>query len=132
MSEVSFSPELIGFFRKPNMLVLGTLRQDGSIQMSPVWFDFENNVFLISTTTTRVKFKNMERDPRVTFVIMDKDNPYQYVQIRGKAGFSKDGAVDLINRLSKRYTGNPKYQGDLGDRIVVTVTPLSFMKWGFS
>lgn len=129
---MEFTSAIKDFLKKPNIMVLGTIRRDGSIQMSPIWFEYEKGVFRVSTTRDRAKYKNMERDPRVTFVIYDKDNPYQYIQVHGKASFSEEGRFELIDSLSKRYTGNPVYQGQKGDRIVVSITPESHMQMGFA
>ena len=120
------SKEIQKFLEEPNLMILGTLRRDNTIQMTPVWFCFVNGIFEVSTTTQRVKYKNISLNPHVTFVIVDKNNPYRFVQTRGIATITKEKAHELIDNLSKRYTGVTPYQGDpehKEDRVIITITP---------
>jgi PPOX class probable F420-dependent enzyme len=126
MDTVSISSSVEEFLKKPNFLVLGTLRKDGSIQMTPVWFEYVDGVFRVSTTTERAKYKNIKRDNRVTFVIYDLENPYRYVQVQGEASITPDPKHELIDHLSQRYRGETPYGGDpehKEDRVIVTITP---------
>jgi PPOX class probable F420-dependent enzyme len=134
MAAQKFPSQITTFLQKPNIMVFGTLRKDSSIQMSPVWFEYVDGVFRVSTTTERAKYKNIKRNNRVTFVIYDKDNPYQYLSVRGTAALSKDGEHDLIDRLSERYTGQTPYPADPDhkeDRVIVSITPVGFTQMGF-
>lgn len=118
-------------------MVLGTYKEDGSIQMTPVWFEYDEkeNVFRFSTTGNRVKYKNLTRDPRCTFVIYDLENPYQYIQVRGKVtDYTREGGHDFIDKLTKRYMGKDKYPGDperKEDRVTFTITPEHYSTQGF-
>ncbi len=134
MDAGKFPPEITEFLKKPNFMVLATLRKDGSIQMSPVWFEYGDGVFKVSITIERAKYKNMVRDPRVTFVIYDQENPYQYIQVQGRASMSKEGGHELIDHLSQRYAGVSPYPGDpehKENRVVVSITPLHYAQMGF-
>jgi len=73
-----------------------------------VWFLLDGDHILINTSAGRVKLRNMEADPRVTLTIVDRENFYRYVQIRGRVSVfhREDGAHD-IDRLSLRYRGKP-------------------------
>ncbi|QLI99744.1 PPOX class F420-dependent oxidoreductase [Streptomyces sp. NEAU-sy36] len=109
-------------------IVVGTVQPDGSPQMSPVWVKRDGDDLLFSTTVDRRKKKNLDRDPRVTVTVMDPEQPYEYAEIRGTAETTADGAQDLIDELSLKYTGkkyaefNPDSVHD-ADRVVVRITP---------
>jgi PPOX class probable F420-dependent enzyme len=89
---------------------LATLMKDGSPQLTPVWFNTDENHILINSAIGRVKDRNMRRDPRVAFVITDPKNPYRYIQIRGLiVEIITKGARDHIDILAKKYTGVDHY-----------------------
>jgi PPOX class probable F420-dependent enzyme len=89
---------------------LGTLMKDGSPQVTPVWVDYDGTHLRINSALGRVKDKNIRRDPRVTLAISDPDNPYRYMEVRGKVvEITQTGADDHINSLSQKYLGNPVY-----------------------
>ncbi|MER6469971.1 PPOX class F420-dependent oxidoreductase [Streptomyces collinus] len=109
-------------------IVVGTLQPDGSPQMSPVWVKRDGDDILFSTTADRRKKKNLDRDPRVTVVVMNPEQPYEYAEIRGTAEMTTDGGPELIDELSEKYTGkkyadfNPASAND-AERVVVRITP---------
>ncbi|WP_317444063.1 PPOX class F420-dependent oxidoreductase [Streptomyces collinus] len=109
-------------------IVVGTIQPDGSPQMSPVWVKRDGDDILFSTTADRRKKKNLDRDPRVTVVVMNPEQPYEYAEIRGTAEMTTDGAAELIDELSEKYTGkkyadfNPASVND-AERVVVRITP---------
>jgi PPOX class probable F420-dependent enzyme len=97
-------------FHKKAFGSLGTLMQDGSPQVTPVWFDYDGKHIRINSALGRVKDKNIRRDPRVSLSIQDPDNPYRYIQIRGKVvDITQQGADDHIDSLALKYLGQPKY-----------------------
>ncbi len=107
--------------------VLATTMPDGSPQATPVWFDQEGEFMRVNTARDRVKDRNMMARPWVALTILDPDDPYRYIQIRGEVvENTEQGAVDHINRLSAKYTGNPKYQVAEGDvRVIYKIRPTS-------
>jgi len=85
---------------------LATLMPDGSPHVAPVWFEFDGTHIVVNTAKGRVKDKNMRRDPRVGLDILDPDNPYRHLSIRGKVvDITEKGAVEHINKLSNKYIG---------------------------
>ncbi len=85
---------------------LATIMQDGTPQLTPVWFNTDVEYILINSAKGRVKDKNMRSRPQVALVIHDPNNPYRYVQVRGKiAEISGEGARQHINDLALKYTG---------------------------
>ena len=103
--------KFLDLFQKKSFANLATIMPDGRPQVTPVWCDFDGKSILINTAKGRVKDRNMRRDPRVSMSIMDPENPYRYVEIRGRvAGFVEAGAADdQINRMAKKYLGKDVY-----------------------
>ncbi|MYZ10690.1 TIGR03618 family F420-dependent PPOX class oxidoreductase [Streptomyces sp. SID2999] len=124
----ALSDRLKSLLDTPVFIVVGTVQPDGSPQMSPVWVKRDGDDVLISTTVDRRKEKNLKRDPRVTVVVMDPENPYEYAEIRGTAELTTEGGQALIDELSLKYTGkkyaefNPASADD-AERVVVRITP---------
>jgi PPOX class probable F420-dependent enzyme len=89
---------------------LATLMPDGSPQVTPVWFDYHNGMIRVNTAQGRVKARNMEERPAVALSIIDPDNAYRYIQIRGAvARFTREGGEAHIDSLAKKYLGQDKY-----------------------
>ncbi|GHE00099.1 PPOX class F420-dependent oxidoreductase [Streptomyces alanosinicus] len=109
-------------------IVVGTAQPDGSPQLSPVWVKRDGDDVLFSTTVDRRKYLNLDRDPRVTVVVMNPEQPYEYAEIRGTAEMTTDGGLELIDELSEKYTGK-KYAafnpaaGQDAPRVVVRIRP---------
>ncbi len=106
----SIPEKYLDLFKKPAFAHLATLMHDGSPQVTPVWVDYDGKYVRVNSALGRVKDKNMRRDPRVSLAIQDSDNPYRYVEIRGKVvEITQNGADDHINKLSQKYLGKPVY-----------------------
>ncbi len=89
---------------------LATVMPDGSPQVTPVWFDVDGPYVRVNSAKGRVKDKNMRRDPRVGVAIVDPDNSYRYLEIRGKViEITETGAVAHIDALAKKYMGVEVY-----------------------
>lgn len=84
------------FLEKPNFAVLAT-RSNGGLQATPMWFVYEDGQIVLNSSKGRAKLRNMRRHPEVALAVVDRENPYQYVQIRGKvtAFDEKSGARDI-------------------------------------
>ena len=128
MPAAELSDRLKTLLDGPVFIVVGTVQPDGSPQLSPVWAKRDGNDILISTTVDRRKKLNLDRDARVSVVVMDPDSPYEYAEIRGTAEQTTNGARELIDELSLKYTGkkyaefNPASAQD-ADRVVVRIVP---------
>lgn len=89
---------------------LATLMPDGRPQVTPVWCNLEGGYLLVNSARGRQKDRNMRRDPRVALSIMDPENPYRHLAIRGRVvEITEQGAEELIDRLAKKYLGVDKY-----------------------
>ena len=95
-------------------------------QSSPVWYGWDGTNLIFSQTTGRQKYKNLRRDGRVAISIVDPDNPYHYLEIRGRVESIEDDPGDgFINSMAKKYLDQDVYPWPQpGDhRVVVRVRP---------
>jgi PPOX class probable F420-dependent enzyme len=93
----------------PNHAVVATSNADGSIHSAVAWVDVEDGALAVNSAVGRVWPSNLERDPRVTVLVLDQANPYEYVEIRGTATPTTEGADEHIDRLAKKYLGQDTY-----------------------
>jgi PPOX class probable F420-dependent enzyme len=114
------------FTESKSFIHLATINKDGSPQVSPVWVDFDGTYVVVNSEQKRRKVRNIKRDPRVALSVMDPDNPYHYIEVRGRViEVTPEGAFDHIDKLSKKYTGIDKYPGNQpGDvRVIIKIEP---------
>ena len=107
---------------------LATVMPDGSPQVTPVWFDYVNGVVRVNTAKGRIKARNMSEGARVALSIVDPDNAYRYMQIRGRVRrMTEQGANAHIDSLAKKYLGADKYPyGQPGEvRLMFEIEPTS-------
>lgn len=103
--------------------VLGTTRKDGSVQVNPVWFEYRDGSFWVNGGLDRGWFKHLQRDPRVTLLLLDPKDMFRWAQVEGRMVTSADDPYgEHINRLSHRYTGRD-YQNSRDGRITVQIEP---------
>ncbi len=113
-------------FEKKAFAHLATVSASGAPQSTPVWVDFDGTHVRFNTARGRVKDKNLAANPRVAFSILDPDNPYRYIQVRGRAvEMTEQGADAHIDALAKKYLGQDRYPfrrpGEV--RVTVKITP---------
>jgi len=104
---------------------VATIMPDGTPQVTPVWFDYTNGLIRVNTALGRVKARNMAEGAAVALSIMDPENPYRYVQIRGKVTrATTDGAEAHIDALSHKYMGKDYPFREPGStRIICEIEP---------
>ncbi|HLW69672.1 MAG TPA: PPOX class F420-dependent oxidoreductase [Candidatus Binataceae bacterium] len=112
---------------------IATVLKDGSPQVTPVWFDYTGGKIRVNTARGRVKAKTMRMGAPVALAIMDPENPYRYLQIRGKiVSVSENGANAHIDSLAKKYLDQDKYPfhqpGDV--RVMYEIEPASAQAMG--
>jgi PPOX class probable F420-dependent enzyme len=105
---------------------LATVGPDGSPQVTPVWFDYDGGLIRFNTARGRVKDRNLAAKPTVALAIVDPDNPYRYLQVRGPiVEATETGADAHIDSLAKKYLGQDRYPhrrpGEV--RVIYTVRP---------
>jgi PPOX class probable F420-dependent enzyme len=100
----------LDLFQKKAFANLATLMPDGTPQVTPVWVDWDGTHVLVNSARGRQKDKNMQRNAAVSMSILDPDNPYRYLEVRGKvADITENGADDHIDKMAKKYMGKDKY-----------------------
>ena len=107
----------------PNHAVVTTLNPDGGPQSTVVWVRTDGDDVLFSTAKGRRKPRNFERDPRASLLIIDPANPYRYAEVRGRVSMEEDPAGDLIQELSRKYTGKPWEDKPGVERLIVRIRP---------
>lgn len=109
-----------------NFAALTTLFEDGTPQTNVMWVDADDDHLLINTEVHRAKFRNIERDPRVSVMIWPADDPYSYVEVRGRVTEVVRGqqARDHIDACAYRYLGRA-YPADqiASERAILRITP---------
>jgi len=97
-------------FQKKAFAQLATLMPDGSPHVSPVWVEYDGRRIVINTAKGRVKDRNMRRDPRVCLDLVDPENPYRHLSIRGRVvDITEQGAEAHIDKLAKKYLNVDSY-----------------------
>jgi PPOX class probable F420-dependent enzyme len=91
--------------------VLTTMEPDGQPQSSLVWVDYDGECALVNTTRERRKGRNMAANPRVSLLVVDPANTGRFIQIRGLAELVEGGALEHLDRLTRKYTSHPRYYG---------------------
>jgi len=100
----------LDLFKKKAFAHLATLMPNGQPQVTPVWVDYDGRYIVINTAEGRQKDKNLRRDARVALSILDPDNPYRYLEVRGRvAERTLQGADPHIDSMAKKYLGQDKY-----------------------
>jgi len=109
----------------PNYAVVSTLNKDGSIHNTIVWISAEDGTVAVNSAVGRLWPTNLERDPRVTVLVFEAGNPYNFLEIRGTATGSTKDADAHIDALAKKYIGEDEYPyrqpGE--ERIKFTIQP---------
>ena len=120
-------PQIKNLFDGKNFAFLSTLMKDGAPQVTPVWIDIEDGNILVNTALGRVKQRNVSRDPRVALSIIDQNNQYDMVTIRGEVIEQITGgkAEEHIDRLAKKYIEKDKYpwRSKTEKRVILKIKP---------
>jgi PPOX class probable F420-dependent enzyme len=112
--------------------VLGTIGASGRPQLSATWFLAEGDHVKISLNTVRQKVKNLQADPKASFLIFDPQNPYKYLELRGDAKITPDDDYSFADKLGAKYGGADLRERDRpGEtRVVVTINHVRVVAWG--
>jgi PPOX class probable F420-dependent enzyme len=113
-------------FDKKSFAHVATIGRDGTPHVTPVWVDFDGRHVRFNTAKGRLKARHVEQDPRIALSATDPDNPYRYVEVRGRiAEVTEQGADEHIDALAKKYLGKDRYPfrqpGEV--RIIVKILP---------
>ena len=118
-------PEVRELLEKPNYAVVSTHNRDGSIHSTITWVAAEDGNVTVNSAVGRLWPTNLERDPRVNVLVQEEGNPYHFVEIRGEAQGTTDGADEHIDQLSKKFIGQDQYpyRQRQEQRIKFLITP---------
>ena len=118
-------PMVLELARGKNFATITTLLPDGHPQTQVMWVGTDGEHLLINTEVHRQKYRNVERDPRVTITIWDSEDPYRFVEVRGKVVEKVHGpeAREHIDELSYKYRGGPYKTRIKSERVVLRISP---------
>lgn len=130
MSHHDFPPKPIpeschDLLERPLIMSIATVLADGTPQVTPVWFNYEDGHILFNSARGRLKDRAIRRKPYVALNIIDPQNPMHFLAIRGPVvEITEEGAVEHINALAKRYMGRDTYPVREGEvRVIYRVKP---------
>ncbi len=117
---------------RPVCGVLTAMLPDGQPQSSIVWVDYDGEFPCVNTTLERNKSRNILANPKVSLLVVDPDNTSRFMQIRGDAELSTEGAIEHADRMAQKYTGKPQFYGfvypletrDLETRAICRIRPV--------
>jgi PPOX class probable F420-dependent enzyme len=114
-------------FEGRNLAFVSTLMKDGHPHNTPTWIDIEDGNIFVNTAIGRIKQKNVSRDPRLSIAIVDQNNPYDMVTVRGRVieQITGEAADEHIDKLAKKYLGKDKYPNRApGEkRVILKIKP---------
>ena len=112
-------------FAGPICAHLATIMPNGTPQVTPVWVMLDGDLVVVNSAKGEQKDRNMRARRRVALSILDPQNPNRYIAVRGPVvEITEQGAREVIDRLSEKYTGNAVYQGRVGEvRVTYKIRP---------
>ena len=101
----------VDLLTRPICGVLTTMAPDGQPESSLVWVDFDGEFAVVNTTLERRKGRNLQANPRLSLLVVDPADTSRFMQIRGDAELVTDGALEHLDRVTRKYTSHPCYYG---------------------
>ncbi len=128
---IELSPEQRAVFGPPNLAYLATVAADGSPHLSPLWADTrDDGMILLNTAEGRTKVANVRRDPRVAVSIHDQAHPHPPIAVLGTVvEIATEGALEHIDELSRRYSGEAWTPREGQVRLILVVRPDRLLGW---
>lgn len=117
-------PKLRPLLDRPLIAALGTIRPDDTVQVNPMWFEYDGEHLRFSHTSKRGKFRNLQHNPSMSLLLVDDRNPESYLELRGRLTETipdPEGAFSV--HLGRRY-GDPDAQPppDKRDRVILVMS----------
>ncbi|MFW9994770.1 MAG: PPOX class F420-dependent oxidoreductase [Candidatus Odinarchaeota archaeon] len=107
---ITIPENYLDLFEKKAFGILATINPDGSPHASIIWVDYDGQQVMFNSITRRQKYRNIQVDPRVSLVIVDPDDNYRYMEIRGViVEITVKGAEEFVDKLAKKYLGVDRY-----------------------
>ncbi len=131
--------ELENFLCKPLIARLGTVNEDGTVHLAPIYFKFEDGEFILGTQVVSRRVRNIKRNPNVTLLIDDPHGPYQGVMVYGKATLEYDQVIEKRARIFEKYSGDPKQARQSAEglvskweSVVIRIKPERFVSFDYA
>jgi PPOX class probable F420-dependent enzyme len=127
--------DLDGFLDEPLVAVLATLREDGTVLLSPVWHEWRDGGLHVWAGADDVKTRHVRRDPRASIVVAESEPPLRGVEVRCLARIVEEGARETAMRIASRYIGPEKgaaYVGSEGGHVIIRLEPGDLRIWDFT
>jgi PPOX class probable F420-dependent enzyme len=128
--------DLGGFLDEPLLAVLATLRSDGSVLLSPVWYEWRDGGFNLWVEASNAKARHLQRDPRATIVVAESHAPLRGVEVRGTVRFIDADVTATAVRIAARYEDDAEAAADAealsGNDVIVRLEPGELRVWDFS
>ncbi len=122
---------------RPIVASLVTVMPDNHPQATPVWFEFDGTHILVNTARGRQKDKNLTERPKATLLVIDPENPYRWIEVRGEVVEStEEGGIAHISKLSKHYVGREDYYSNNPEqqfketRVIYKIKPFKVLSNG--
>ena len=125
--------QMAEFLERPLVAVMVTLRADGSPHAIPIWYEYRGGDFIVFTSDTFVRVKNLQRDNRAAITVSNHEEPYMYVSAEGPVSITSDGVAETGLSIARRY------MGERGDRfleevldehsVLLRLTPERILTW---
>lgn len=122
----SLPPALLELAATPVLIVMATKRENGSIQLNPIWFELRDGLIIVNSNSRRSWPRNLQREREATMLLIDPAVNERYMQIRGQlVDVTPDPKVEVIDRLARRYTGDNFRALEPGEeRITLRLKPV--------
>jgi PPOX class probable F420-dependent enzyme len=103
---------------------LATIGNDGFPQLTEIWFLYDHGELKLSLNTSRLKTRNLLKRPQCSLLLLDLENPYRYLEVRGNAQIETDDDYAFARRLGAKYNADLKVHDQPGDRrVAITIEP---------
>jgi PPOX class probable F420-dependent enzyme len=128
--------DLGAFLDEPLLAVLATLRRDGSVLLSPVWYEWREGGFNVWVEASNAKARHLQRDPRATIVVAESESPLRGVEVRGMAHLISTDVTETATRIAARYEDDDEAAADAealrGRDVIVRLEPGEVRVWDFA
>ena len=103
---------------------LATIGGNGLPQLTEVWFLHDDGELKLSLNNSRLKTRNLAKRPQCSLLLLDLQNPYRYLEVRGNAKLEADDDYAFARKLGAKYDADLSVHDNPGDsRVVVTIEP---------
>ncbi len=114
--------DLLYLLEQPNFGSLGTVHPNGTVQVSPMWFEFDGEKLRFTHTNKRQKFRNLQHNPSMSLAVFDPEKPIEYLELRGHLEeVVPNPTASFYDHLHKRYGGEGKIPPDAADRVILVM-----------